>query len=92
MDVDGLGTSVEVGVSGVVARSLEAGVGRDDVGFGGEDSAPEGVGAVRGAVYAPSCSCRLLCGGETVIRGRADARLSVLRRADSSEPFGRRRF
>ena len=85
-DVDVLGTSADVGESGVVARSLEAGVGRevslDRWGEGGP-----GCGAVRGEMYASALSCIALCGGETVMMGRTDDRLSVLRRADSNEPF-----
>ena len=100
VDVAGLGRSVDVGDSGVVVRPLEADTDADadadvDVGVGSDASPPAGwpgTGAERGAVYAPSCSCSctLLCGGETVMIGRAEARLSVLRRLDSDDPLGLR--
>ena len=47
--MEALGISTEVGVSGVVVRSLAAGVGRDVWERSGEDD-PEGSGAERGAV------------------------------------------
>lgn len=86
-------TSLAVGVgsddSGGAACAC-AGNGDGDAECDGEGVAEEedaGDGAERGATYASaaSCICMVLCGGDTVMIGRIDARLSVLR-LDSNDP------